>query len=83
VAVTYDDIHLLMIVIPYKCIVFYRSCAGRDKVNGEYQCDVTWLTEKPVNPLAIGQFVNNQSPGTLESVVFLLIKESLKVDFPF
>ena len=24
-------------------------------------CDTEWLTETPVNPLAVGQYVNNQS----------------------
>jgi len=32
---------------------------------GQYMCDTSWLTESPINPLGIGQYVNNQSPGWL------------------
>ncbi|XP_052776839.1 SET domain-containing protein 9-like [Mya arenaria] len=41
--------------------MMYNSCARRDGVMGELMCDTSWLVEKPVNPLAVGQYVNNQT----------------------
>jgi hypothetical protein len=32
--------------------------------------DLTWLTEHPVMPLNIGQYVNNQSPGEFSGKLF-------------
>ncbi|XP_062899023.1 SET domain-containing protein 9 isoform X2 [Mobula hypostoma] len=41
--------------------VIYRSCSGRDRLGPCKTSDVTWLTETPVNPLGVGQYVNNCS----------------------
>ncbi|XP_032886180.1 SET domain-containing protein 9 [Amblyraja radiata] len=41
--------------------VIYRSCSGRDRLGPYKTSDVTWLTETPANPLALGQYVNNCS----------------------
>ncbi|XP_062334020.1 SET domain-containing protein 9 isoform X1 [Osmerus eperlanus] len=37
----------------------YRSCSGRDRLGPLTLSDTTWLTANPVNPLAVGQYVNN------------------------
>lgn len=37
----------------------YRSCSGRDRLGPFMLSDITWLTANPVNPLAVGQYVNN------------------------
>lgn len=41
----------------------FRSCAYRDTVSERLSCDVSWLSTNPINPLSIGQFVNNQTRG--------------------
>ena len=41
----------------------YRSCAFRDVIGQTMPCDLTWLHLKPVNPLNVGQTVNNQTRG--------------------
>ena len=40
-----------------------RSCAYRDTVDQQLSCDLSWLSGSPVNPLAVGQFVNNRTKG--------------------
>ena len=44
----------------------YKSVHGRERVNGfEPICDISWLHNDycfHVNPLNMGQIVNNQSP---------------------
>ncbi|XP_052274776.1 SET domain-containing protein 9-like isoform X2 [Dreissena polymorpha] len=47
-----------------------KSCSGRDSVCGQLMCDTSWLTELPVNPLAVGQYVNNQSPECPANVAY-------------
>ncbi|XP_077137518.1 SET domain-containing protein 9-like isoform X1 [Ranitomeya variabilis] len=39
----------------------YRSCSRRDQLGPLKMCDITWLTSAPLNPLAVGQYVNNCS----------------------
>ncbi|KAM3603807.1 uncharacterized protein V6R79_002404 [Siganus canaliculatus] len=39
----------------------YRSCSGRDRIGPFMMCDTSWLTKRPQNPLAVGQYVNNCS----------------------
>ncbi|XP_033738416.1 SET domain-containing protein 9-like isoform X2 [Pecten maximus] len=39
----------------------YKSCGQRDRHGPYLTCDLTWVTRNPVNPLAVGQYVNNQS----------------------
>ncbi|XP_041359872.1 SET domain-containing protein 9-like isoform X2 [Gigantopelta aegis] len=48
----------------------YRSCSQRDRIGPYETCDVTWLTPHPVNPLAVGQYVNNQSKRFPANVVY-------------
>ncbi|XP_051898332.1 SET domain-containing protein 9 isoform X2 [Pristis pectinata] len=43
--------------------VIYRSCSGRDRLGPYKTSDLTWLTETPVNPLGVGQYVNNCTNG--------------------
>ncbi|XP_008282712.1 SET domain-containing protein 9 [Stegastes partitus] len=39
----------------------FRSCSGRDRLGPFLTSDTSWLTEAPLNPLAVGQYVNNCS----------------------
>lgn len=39
----------------------FRSCSGRDRVGRFLVSDVSWLTNDPRNPLAVGHYVNNCS----------------------
>lgn len=39
----------------------FRSCSGRDRVGFFMVSDISWLTNDPLNPLAVGQYVNNCS----------------------
>ncbi|XP_013379890.1 SET domain-containing protein 9 [Lingula anatina] len=41
--------------------MIYRSSAFRDRLSLESTYDLTWLTQYLVNPMAVGQYVNNQS----------------------
>ncbi|XP_065120172.2 SET domain-containing protein 9 isoform X2 [Paramisgurnus dabryanus] len=43
--------------------IVYRSCSGRDRLGPFHLSDCSWLTSNPVNPLAVGQYVNNCSNG--------------------
>jgi len=49
----------------------YRSCGGRDQVGLVKVCDTSWLTPRPVNPLNIGQYVNNSCVGHPANVAYL------------
>ncbi|PSN45257.1 SET domain-containing protein 9 [Blattella germanica] len=50
--------------------IIYKSCVGRDSVKPHQAADLTWLTDTPVMPLNIGQYVNNQSPGFAANVAY-------------
>lgn len=39
----------------------FRSCTGRDRMGPFMMSDTSWLTDSPLNPLAVGQYVNNCS----------------------
>lgn len=39
----------------------FRSCSNRDRVGPFMMSDTSWLTDRPLNPLAVGQYVNNCS----------------------
>lgn len=39
----------------------FRSCSGRDRIGPFMMSDVSWLSDSPLNPLAVGQYVNNCS----------------------
>lgn len=39
----------------------FRSCSGRDRLGPFLMSDTSWLTDAPLNPLAVGQYVNNCS----------------------
>ncbi|KAJ3605252.1 hypothetical protein NHX12_027302 [Muraenolepis orangiensis] len=41
--------------------VVYKSCSNRDMLGPYRLSDPSWLTARPKNPLAIGQYVNNCS----------------------
>lgn len=37
----------------------FRSCSNRDRLGPFMMSDSSWLTDSPLNPLAVGQYVNN------------------------
>ncbi|KAB5543344.1 hypothetical protein PHYPO_G00077990 [Pangasianodon hypophthalmus] len=39
----------------------FQSCSGRDRLGPFRLSDSSWLTPRPENPLAVGQYVNNCS----------------------
>ncbi|KAK7945822.1 hypothetical protein WMY93_001550 [Mugilogobius chulae] len=39
----------------------FRSCSARDRLGPFLTSDTSWLTANPLNPLAVGQYVNNCS----------------------
>lgn len=39
----------------------FRSCSGRDRIGPFMMSDTSWLSDSPLNPLAVGQYVNNCS----------------------
>lgn len=48
----------------------FRSCVNRDRVGSFPIADTSWLTEYPLNPLNVGQYVNNQSKGYPSNVAY-------------
>ncbi|XP_038068498.1 SET domain-containing protein 9-like [Patiria miniata] len=48
----------------------YRSCTQRDRMGPYLTSDLTWLTEAPSNPMAVGQYVNNQNKGNEANVAY-------------
>lgn len=49
----------------------YKSCSARDKFQVDLPCcDLTWLTSQPLNPINIGQYVNNRSKSQENNVVY-------------
>ncbi|XP_063067720.1 SET domain-containing protein 9 [Engraulis encrasicolus] len=50
--------------------IVYRSCSGRDQMGPLAMCDVSWLTDRPENPLAVGQYVNNCSNERAANVCY-------------
>ncbi|XP_043087539.1 SET domain-containing protein 9 [Puntigrus tetrazona] len=48
----------------------YRSCSGRDRLGPFPLSDCSWLTSDPVNPLAVGQYVNNCSNEKAANVCY-------------
>lgn len=60
----------------------HRSCSGRDRLGPFPLSDCSWLTSDPVNPLAVGQYVNNCSNGQsvwLQFVPSTVIKENIRL----
>lgn len=45
----------------------HRSCAFRDVIGQTMPCDLTWLHLNPINPLNVGQIVNNQTRGVFSA----------------
>eukprot|EP00794_Sanderia_malayensis_P008146 gene8146-9017_t len=58
----------------------FRSCAGRDMIGPYQSCDISWLTDIHRNPLAIGQYVNNQTLSLPANVVYQEV--DIPVSFP-
>ncbi|XP_030625601.1 SET domain-containing protein 9 [Chanos chanos] len=60
--------------------IVFRSCSGRDRLGPFRLSDITWLTSKPENPLAVGQYVNNCSNEKAANVCYQ--EFNLPDDFP-
>lgn len=58
----------------------FRSCVGRDQVGMCRVGDTSWLTPRPVNPLNVGQFVNNENSVHGANVRYQEI--DVPLDFP-
>jgi len=54
----------------------FRSCVGRDQVGLCRVGDTSWLSPRPVNPLNVGQIVNNENTSNTANV------EYQEVDIP-
>ncbi|CAL8104718.1 unnamed protein product [Orchesella dallaii] len=49
----------------------FKSCTARDKFRYDLPCcDESWLTPSPLNPLNIGQYVNNRSKSAVNNVIY-------------
>ncbi|XP_049454390.1 SET domain-containing protein 9-like isoform X1 [Epinephelus fuscoguttatus] len=48
----------------------FNSCSGRDRLGPFMMSDTSWLTESPLNPLAVGQYVNNCSNESPANVCY-------------
>lgn len=57
-------------------MAIFKSCAFRDVIGRFMSCDVTWLTTKGINPLAVGQWVNNHTRENAANVDYM------EVDLP-
>ena len=51
--------------------LLYRSCANRERVGGRLRCDLSWMGDELVNPLSLGQRVNNQSEERAANVEYI------------
>ncbi|KAK7485347.1 hypothetical protein BaRGS_00023446 [Batillaria attramentaria] len=59
----------------------YRSCHGRDRIGPYTVCDDSWLTQSPLNPLSVGQYVNNHNKDYPANVAYQ--EFDVPADFPF
>ncbi|XDV54794.1 hypothetical protein PO909_023008 [Leuciscus waleckii] len=50
--------------------IVFRSCSRRDRLGPFSLSDSSWLTPHPVNPLAVGQYVNNCSNEKAANVCY-------------
>lgn len=50
--------------------VVFRSCSGRDRMGFFAMSDTSWLTSGLLNPLAVGQYVNNCSNERAANVCY-------------
>ena len=58
------EVPLVCIQLPLFLFSHARSCLQRDRCGPYLMGDLTWLTESPVLPLSVGQYVNNFTQGT-------------------
>lgn len=61
--------------------LFPRSCAQRDRIGPYMPCDMSWLTDDMKNPLAVGQFVNNETSTFPANVIYQ--EFDIPATFPF
>ncbi|XP_036361461.1 SET domain-containing protein 9-like isoform X1 [Octopus sinensis] len=50
--------------------IIFKSCTHRDRRFPYWTADATWMSTWPVNPLAVGQYVNNQTPEFPANVAY-------------
>ncbi|RUS88585.1 hypothetical protein EGW08_003685 [Elysia chlorotica] len=58
----------------------YKSCMKRDSLWPLLACDESWLTDTPLCPLSVGQYVNNHNKKYPANVAYQ--EFSLPADFP-
>ncbi|XP_067928925.1 SET domain-containing protein 9-like [Watersipora subatra] len=58
----------------------FRSCAGRDIVGAHLMCDISWLTDHPINMLNVGQYINNHTEEMPANVEYHEL--DLELEFP-
>ncbi|XP_072172984.1 uncharacterized protein [Diadema setosum] len=64
----------------YLSRMIFRSCAQRDRLGPHVFCDISWLTPCLLNPMAVGQYVNNQYKGAPANVCYQ--EFDVPVNFP-
>ncbi|XP_071799476.1 SET domain-containing protein 9-like isoform X4 [Asterias amurensis] len=50
--------------------MIYRSCTQRDRMGPYLTSDLSWLTNSSANPMAIGQYINNQNTDNEANVAY-------------
>ncbi|XP_033636493.1 SET domain-containing protein 9-like [Asterias rubens] len=50
--------------------MIYRSCTQRDRMGPYLTSDLSWLTNSLANPMAIGQYINNQNTDNEANVAY-------------
>ncbi|XP_059479120.1 SET domain-containing protein 9-like [Neocloeon triangulifer] len=50
--------------------IIFKSCVGRDKMGPLETADLSWLTNYPINPLNVGQYVNNHTKDYPSNVAY-------------
>ncbi|XP_074645274.1 SET domain-containing protein 9-like isoform X3 [Tubulanus polymorphus] len=57
----------------------YKSCSNRDRIGPYMISDTSWLTKYPLNPMAVGQYVNNHTRAYAANVAY----QELDIDESF
>ncbi|XP_033099066.1 SET domain-containing protein 9-like [Anneissia japonica] len=61
--------------------IIFRSCSQRDRAGPYLVSDMSWLTSDLLNPLSVGQYVNNQTSRFPANVAYQEI--DFPAEFPF
>jgi len=58
----------------------FRSASARDKIGSYASCDCSWLTNDLMNPLSMGQYINNATKDSLANVTYQEV--DVPISFP-